>query len=69
MINSISSIQEVIKKTVKALYYKGSIEDKKAIYKDITPIAKHLSMIIFPPFIFSIALTVHDILWMIKVIF
>jgi hypothetical protein len=69
MINSISSIQEVIKKTVKALYNKGSLEEKKEIYKDLIPIAKHAGMIIFPPWVFATSIATQNFLSMMKILF
>jgi len=57
MMNSISSAEEVIKKVIKTIYNKGGIQEKKDIYKSIAPIAKHIRMLIFPPWFFQVLTT------------
>lgn len=69
MINSISSIEEVIKKTIKTLYNKGDIEAKKRIYKAILPITKKLGMFIFPPWFFTVLLSVQAAFSILKILF
>lgn len=69
MINSISSIEEVIKKTIKTLYNKGDIEARKRIYKAILPITKKLGMFIFPPWFFTVLLSVQAAFSILKILF
>ncbi|MEI6711155.1 MAG: hypothetical protein WCK88_02755 [bacterium] len=69
MINSISSIEEVIKKTIRTIYNKGDIQEKKEIYKIIAPIAKHVNMFIFPPWFFILVISTQGTFSMLKIIF
>lgn len=69
MINSVSSAEEVIKKIIKAVYNKGSLDLKKEMYKSIVPIAKRVGMFIFPPWIFSTLMNLRDSFFMIKILF
>lgn len=69
MVNSVSSMEEVIKKTIKTLYNKSTVEKKKQIYNLIIPITKHLKVFIFPPWFFDIAIHMQSILFMFKVLF
>lgn len=69
IMNSISSIEEVIKKTVKTLYNKWTVEEKRIIYKDILPITKHEGVFIFPPWVFRIYIGFQGFISMMNVLF
>lgn len=69
LVNSISSIEEVIKKTVNVVYNKGSIEQKRKIYKFMIPITKKLNMLILPPWFFATILEFQNSISIMKILF
>lgn len=69
MINSVSAIDEVIKKVLESVYNKGSIEEKRKIYKIIIPIARHIKIFIFPPWAVTGYITIQNIFSIIKILF
>jgi hypothetical protein len=69
MVNSVSSMEEIIKKTIKILYNKSTVEKKKQIYKLITPIIKHLNVFIFPPVVFIIKMHIQSIESIFRILF
>lgn len=69
LINSISSIEEVIKKTIKVVYNKASLEQKKKNYVKILPITKKLSIFIFPPWFFWLIIGFQEAISILKILF
>lgn len=69
MINSVSSAEEVIKKIIKTVYNKGSLDLKKEMYQSIVPIAKRVGMFILPPWIFSTLMSLRGSFLMMKILF
>jgi vacuolar-type H+-ATPase subunit I/STV1 len=68
-ISSISSSEEIIKKTIKLLYNNGSLETKRELYVSMAPMAKRVSMVIFPPWFFNFVNTLNDTFLMIMILF
>lgn len=69
MVNSVSSMEEVIKKTIKTLYNKSTVEKKKQIYSLIIPITKHLKIFLFPPWFFQMVIYMQSISYMFTLLF
>jgi hypothetical protein len=69
MINSISSAVELVKKIIKTVYNKSTIEAKKDMYKSIVPIAKHVSVFIFPPWVFRVLISFQSAFSVMKILF